>query len=146
MIVHAGLIARRLDGVWRGALVLGEAGAGKSDLMLRALLLGFRLVADDRTRVWRSGQGLFGRAPEPIADLIEIRGLGVEAEAALPLAEIVLALRCQAAEGLERMPDPESEQFAGVRVPVLRIHALDASTPAKLGRALNRLGRDRGTA
>jgi hypothetical protein len=44
------------------------------------------------------------------------------------------------------MPDPESEQFAGVRVPVLRIHALDASTPAKLGRALNRLGRDRGAA
>ncbi len=145
MILHAGLIARRLDGVWRGALVLGEAGAGKSDLMLRSLHLGFRLVADDHTRIWRSGDGLFGRAPEPIAGLIEIRGLGVAPEPSLPLAEIGMAVRCQA-EDVERLPDTEFEEIAGVLVPVLRIHALDASAPAKLGRALNRLGRDRGAA
>ena len=67
MILHAGLIALRLDGLWRGILVLGEAGAGKSDLMLRTLGLGFRLVADDRVVVWRSGEALYGRAPERLA-------------------------------------------------------------------------------
>ena len=146
MILHAGLIAQRIGGAWRGILVMGEAGAGKSDLILRALGLGFRLAADDRTLVWRSGAALYGRAPDPIAGLIEIRGLGVTAEPALPLAEIAMVLRCQASGTVERLPDPESEEIAGLPVPLLRIHALDASAPAKLGRALNRLGRDRGAA
>jgi len=146
VILHAGLIAQRIGGAWRGILVMGEAGAGKSDLILRALGLGFRLAADDRTLVWRSGAALYGRAPDPIAGLIEIRGLGVTAEPALPLAEIAMVLRCQASGTVERLPDPESEEIAGLPVPLLRIHALDASAPAKLGRALNRLGRDRGAA
>ena len=88
MILHAGLIALRLDGGWTGALVLGEAGAGKSDLMLRALGAGFRLVADDRTVVWLSQGRPFGRAPERLLDLIEIRGLGVVQETAQPVAEM----------------------------------------------------------
>ena len=147
MILHAGLIARRQGGAWRGALILGEAGAGKSDLMFRALGLGFRLVADDRTVVWRSGEGLFGRAPETIFGLIEVRALGIVCEPALPLAQIGLVVRCEAAAAeLERAPDAEVEEVAGLRAPLLRIRALDASAPAKLGRALNHLGRDRGAA
>ena len=63
MILHAGLIAGRIDGAWRGALVMGPSGSGKSDLMLRAIGLGLRLVADDRTLVWTSGSKAFGRAP-----------------------------------------------------------------------------------
>jgi serine kinase of HPr protein (carbohydrate metabolism regulator) len=146
VILHAGLIARRQDGAWRGVLLLGEAGAGKSDLMLRALAQGFRLVADDRVLLWRSGGALFGRAPERLAGLIELRGLGVVEEPALPLAEVGLAVRCEPPGGVERMPEPEVEEIGGVRVRVLRLHALDASAPAKLGRALNRLGRGGGAA
>ncbi len=48
MILHAGLVALRLEGVWRGALIAGPSGVGKSDLALRAIEAGFRLVADDR--------------------------------------------------------------------------------------------------
>ena len=146
MILHAGLIAWRMGGAWRGALVLGAAGAGKSDLMLRALDSGFRLVADDRTLVWRSDGRLFGRAPNRLNGLIELRGVGVVQEPAVPLAEIGLAVRCEAGGGLDRMPDPAFEEIAGTQIQVLRVHALDASAPAKLGRALNRLGRGRGAA
>ena len=48
MIVHAGLVALRHGGLWRGALITGPSGSGKSDLALRCLEHGFRLVADDR--------------------------------------------------------------------------------------------------
>ena len=58
-------------------LIEGASGSGKSDLALRCLPLGFRLVSDDRTRLWVSEGRLFGAAPEPIAGLIEARGLGV---------------------------------------------------------------------
>ena len=32
MILHAGLIALRLDGHWAGVLIEGPSGSGKSDL------------------------------------------------------------------------------------------------------------------
>ena len=141
MILHAGLIALRVCGAWRGALITGSSGAGKSDLMLRALDCGFRLVADDRTLVWTSDGRPFGRAPETLGGLIELRGVGVLAEPALPMAEIGLVVRCEpASEGIERMPDEAFETVAGARAPLLRIHALDASAGVKLGRALFRLG------
>jgi len=42
LILHAGLIALRAGGAWRGALIIGASGTGKSDLMLRAIDYGAR--------------------------------------------------------------------------------------------------------
>ena len=141
MIRHAGLIARRLGGLWRGALIEGPSGAGKSDLALRALDLGFRLVADDRTLVFVSQGRLFGRAPAPLAGLLEARGLGVLSAPHLAFAEIVLAAHCVPDPRTEaRFADLPSETILGVDIPTLDIWPLAASAPAKLSRALERLG------
>jgi serine kinase of HPr protein (carbohydrate metabolism regulator) len=141
VILHAGLVALRLEGLWRGALILGPSGAGKSDLALRAIDLGCRLVADDRVTVWTSGGRLFGRAPDSLACLVEARGQGVTAEPALAFAEIALAARCEAGAAIERAPEPEAEIIAGMAVPLIRIDPREASAPAKLRRALTSLGR-----
>lgn len=147
MILHAGLIALRARGAWRGALISGPSGAGKSDLMLRALGDGFRLVADDRTLIWRSDGRLFGRAPGRLSGLIELRGVGVIDELSLPVAEIQLIVRCEkGGSDIDRIPEEAYEDLGGVRVQLLRVHALDASAPAKLSRALLRLGQGRSTA
>jgi serine kinase of HPr protein (carbohydrate metabolism regulator) len=141
LVLHGGLVALRLGGRWRGALILGTSGAGKSDLALRALDAGFRLVADDRVSVWTSGGALYGRAPDPLSGLIEARGTGVIAAPSVALAEIVLAVRCIEADGaIERMPEPEVETIAGTAVPLMRVDAREASAPAKLRRALLHLG------
>ena len=89
MIVHAGLIALFDAGAWRGALIEGPSGAGKSDLALRAIAAGgWRLVADDRVRLFVSAGRLFGRAPAVLAGRMEVRGLGViAASGALFLAD-----------------------------------------------------------
>ena len=143
MILHAGLIAMRSGGVWRGALITGSSGVGKTDLMLRALDCGFRLVADDRTLAWILDGRLYGRAPDTLGGLMELRGIGVIGEPALPVAEIALVLRCEDEQSeVERIPEPEFQQIEGLAVPLLHAHALDASAPAKLGRALIRLGHD----
>jgi serine kinase of HPr protein (carbohydrate metabolism regulator) len=133
-IRHAGLIARRWNGPWRGVLVEGAAGAGKSDLALRALSEGFRLVADDRVLIWRSGDRLYGRAPETLAGLLELRGLGVVRIEALPFCEIVLVVR---AGEPERLPDPAFADILGLRVPLQILRLGESSAPAKLGRALS---------
>ena len=141
MILHAGLVARRLSGRWRGVLIEGPSGAGKSDLALRCLEAGFRLVADDRTLVWASASALFGRAPAVLAGLIESRGQGIVRESALALAEIVLVATCVAEPtDIERMPLPPGKSLCGVTVPHLEVDASAFSAPARLWRAMQHLG------
>jgi serine kinase of HPr protein (carbohydrate metabolism regulator) len=134
MIRHAGLVAARFGGTWRGVLIEGASGAGKSDLALRALDRGFRLVADDRVILWRADGRLWGRAPDTLRGLIEVRGVGVVAVEPLPLCEVALIAR---AEAPERIPEPATETVLGVPVPLLAVNPLESSAPAKLSRALS---------
>jgi len=137
LIRHAGLIALRQNGRWEGALIEGPSGAGKSGLALRALAEGFRLVADDRVVVWASGGALYGRAPAPLAGLIEARGVDVLAESAIGFARIGLLV--EDGEG-ERIPAPETAELCGLAVSRLRLCLSDPAAPAKLRRAMGRLG------
>ena len=133
MIRHAGLIARRVGGYWRGALIEGPSGAGKSDLAIRALDAGFRLVADDRVVLWASGGRLYGRAPDPLKGLIEMRGVDVVAVEPLPFAAVAMIARLASPE---RMPEQHTEKVLGISVPTLDVAPFEASAPAKLSRAL----------
>jgi serine kinase of HPr protein (carbohydrate metabolism regulator) len=133
VIVHAGLLAQRLGGRWRGVLIRGPSGVGKSDLALRALDAGFRLVADDRVVLWASEGRLFGRAPAPLRGLMELRGYDVAPTPAIDFAEVALVLDPGAAE---RIPTPDWAELMGVRAPRLTLPYREASAPAKLGRAL----------
>jgi serine kinase of HPr protein (carbohydrate metabolism regulator) len=139
MILHAGLIARRSSGHWRGVLIEGASGSGKSDLALKALERGWSLVADDRTLIWRDGGRLWGRAPDTLAGLIEARGLGIVAADRLPFAEIALVVRCAAAADLERAPEPAAWSALGVSLPVVALAPFEESATAKLDRALGAL-------
>ncbi|WP_309606716.1 HPr kinase/phosphorylase [Phenylobacterium sp.] len=134
VIAHAGLIAARASGPWRGVLIEGPPGAGKSDLALRALDAGFRLVADDRVALWTCDGRLFGAPPPALAGLIEARGLDILRVSALPLAEVVLVVRC----GLpERLPPPRFREILGLALPMIELDPRDASALAKLARAVS---------
>lgn len=141
MIRHAGMVALRLGGTWRGALIEGPSGGGKSDLALRALGEGFRLVADDRVLVWASGGRVWGRAPDGLAGLMESRGVGVLPAGAISHARIVLAIRCVASpDAVERYPAGETLDLAGVAVPLRPLWPFDPAAPAKLRRSMEHLG------
>jgi serine kinase of HPr protein (carbohydrate metabolism regulator) len=139
--LHAGLIALYDRGHWKGVLIEGGSGSGKSDLALRCLTLGFRLVADDRTHLWISEGRLFGAAPPRLAGLIELRGLDVLPEPARSLAEIKLVVRClDPADPLERLPDRDTRVLLGTPLPMVSVRPLEASAPEKVLRALSLLG------
>ena len=133
MIVHAGLIALRLGGFWRGVLIEGPSGAGKSDLALRALAEGFQLVADDRVLLWTSGGRLFGRAPDGLKGALEVRGLDVVTTPAVTMAEVILVARAGAPE---RIPDVQTVPVLGLPIPLIELDLRELSAPAKLSRAL----------
>lgn len=135
MAIHATVVARwSVDG-WRGVLLRGASGAGKSDLALRLIQAGWRLVADDYAEVWASRSALYAAAPERIANLIEARGVGLIACPALPLARVALIVDCVSGEP-ERLPPGETVTLEGVALPRAALRALDASAPGKLIAAL----------
>lgn len=141
MIRHAGLIARRVAGTWRGALIEGPSGVGKSDLTLRALDQGFVLVADDRTLVFVSGGRLYGRAPDALTGLVEVRGVGVLPRPHLPFCRIDLLVRCvDRPQAIERFPDPMFQVIEGVSTRVLDLWPLEPGAPGKIRRVFEHLG------
>jgi serine kinase of HPr protein (carbohydrate metabolism regulator) len=105
------------------------------------MVSGFRLVADDRVVAWTSGGRLFGRSPEPLAGLLEARGVGIIPAPPLQLCEIALLVVCRRAPAeVERMPESEPEVIEGVAVPRIELWPFEAAGPAKLRRALEHLG------
>lgn len=88
----------------RGILILGDSGAGKSDLALRLIDDGAALVSDDRTELYTSHGILHARAPKTIAGLLEVRGLGI---VKLPFVKSVpLGLAVKLGAQTKRLPDP----------------------------------------
>ncbi|WP_428151108.1 HPr kinase/phosphorylase [Brevundimonas sp.] len=136
--VHATVVARFGPGGWRGVLLRGPSGSGKSDLALRLIDAGWRLVADDYAHVWASGDGLHACAPDRIAGRIEARGLGILDAATRPVARVFLLIDCVQATP-ERLPEPAFEILAGVRLPRLDLDIRPASAIRTLALAIDRL-------
>ena len=121
-----------------GVLLLGDSGSGKSDLALRLIALGARLVADDRCEIFFDGAALRARAPRTIAGLVEIHGLGVVALPFVPEARIVLVAHASTRDP-ERLPEhrrykppPAVALPAHLRPPEIFVHAPTASAPVKI--------------
>ena len=128
VLVHGTAVA--IDGA--AILLRGAPGAGKSDLALRLIDCGARLVADDQAELRRTEDHIVVSAPTVIASLIEVRGLGilrVDAVAAAPLALLVDLV--PPAE-IERLPEGRCEEVLGLNVPVIALAPFEASAPAKL--------------
>lgn len=140
MIVHGVLMAQARGGRLRGVLITGPSGSGKSDLALRLLDEGFLFTADDRVELWTSGGKLYGRAPDALFGLMEIRGLGVRAQTAITFAPVSLIVAMSPAAEVERVPEPEAETLLGIATPRVRLARYEVSGPAKLRQVLMTLG------
>lgn len=133
--VHASSVA--LDG--RAVLIGGRSGRGKSDLALRLIDRGARLVSDDYTYVRRVEGRLIAGAPANILGKIEVRGVGViETEAA---SDVPVALFIDLDREPARLPTgAEPRLIAGVAVPTIGLSGLEASAPIKVEAALKLIG------
>ncbi len=132
MTTHGTLVA--LQG--QGVLLRGPPGAGKSDLALRLIGAGARLVADDQVEISVVDGALVGTVPAAIAGLIEVRGVGLRRLHHLGHCRIALVVDLVPPSSVERLPEPETEAFLGIAVPRLKLDPFAASAPMKVAFAL----------
>lgn len=119
-----------------GVLLLGPSASGKSDLALRLMDGGARLVADDRADLALEDGRLVASAPKDIAGRIEVRGLGILEFDALEKTPVALAVDLVPPDEVERVPEPATVDFLGVAVPLVRLAPFEASAAAKVRAAL----------
>lgn len=134
LMLHAGCVA--IGG--QGLLILGESGSGKSDLALRLIDRGARLVSDDYTEITADHGRLIARSPQRLVGGIEARGVGILTLDAAPFAVLSLALDLDRAP--ERMPTPETMTLEGLELPRLAFAPFEASAALKAEHALARFG------
>ena len=133
-ITHATLVI--LNG--KGVLLSGRSGSGKSDLALRLIEnKGAELVADDVVELNVRNGKLIGNAPDNLAGLLEVRGVGVvnypyKKENTV---DMFVALQNNS-ENVERMPIMQEEVILGLAINKIDLYAKENSAPDKVVAAL----------
>lgn len=128
ILVHGSCVA--ISGI--GILLRGPAGAGKSDLALRVIGLGGRLVADDQVELRARDGALIATSPKNLVGLLEVRGLGIMRIDAVESAVVGLVVDLVGGAEVERQPRPVVAAYDGVEVPLLRLEPFEASAALKL--------------
>jgi HPr kinase/phosphorylase len=139
LTIHATAVA--LDGV--GVLLRGPPGSGKSDLALRLIDQGARLIADDQTALLRRDDRLYAAPPPSIAGRLEVRGIGIielDYAADVPLAAVFDLVPGHA---IERLPEPEMTRLLEIALPVRRLDPTAPSAAAKVRLAVRQLRGDK---
>jgi HPr kinase/phosphorylase len=125
-IMHASCVAMN----HRAVLLLGASGRGKSALALELMAFGCTLVADDRTEVISSPEGLYARAPSAIEGLIEARGVGLLRAPSCQNVPLTFAVDLDTPEK-ERLPSHHKLEILGQALTCVRDPGT-ASFPAAL--------------
>jgi len=126
-----------------GVLLRGPSGSGKSDLALRLIEAGGRLVADDRTDLALADGGLIASSPSPIAGRLEVRGVGIVELPSVSSARIGLAADLVSAADIERLPAARHCKYLGVEIPLIAVAPFECSATAKLRLAAREAARGR---
>ncbi len=115
-----------------GVLLMGPSGSGKSDLALRLIDGGAILVADDRCDLRVEDGSLIAQPPDTLAGLIEVRGVGIITLPYQKSVAVSLVVELVPPADVVRMPEQERFTQLGISLRSVRLHAFDASTPAKI--------------
>lgn len=129
-IEKSGLHATTISLRGRGVMIMGESGAGKTELALtlieRAASRGKKaaLVADDRTLLKVEGSQLIARAPANLAGGVEIRGAGLFRVEYVDQISLDLVVKLVEKAQAERYPSGQTWRFENIDIPQLFLPSL----------------------
>jgi serine kinase of HPr protein (carbohydrate metabolism regulator) len=122
-----------------GILIRGAPGSGKSDLALRLLDAGARLVADDQVELTPSGGQVVATAPASISARMEVRGVGIVRVPTIPSVALGLVVDLVGPGAVPRLPERRSWDYGGVSIPLIQLAPFEASAAAKVRLAVHAL-------
>jgi len=119
-------------------MLLGPSRSGKSDLAYRMMCgpEAAKLISDDQTLVSVEDGCLTARAPENLRGLIELRGLGLLAVPSVTVSRLHLTVRLVARDDVPRIAEPAHFSLCGIDLPLIALHAFDATCGLKLSVAV----------
>ena len=134
--MHASVIAIGKTAV----LLRGPSGAGKSDLALRLISAGAHLVSDDYVELQELGGKIWAHAPQTIAGMIEVRGLGLINMPYISGVRVGLACDLTPKDTIERLPDEQRWlKIGSCRVPLMPVDPETPSAPDRITLALDQV-------
>jgi serine kinase of HPr protein (carbohydrate metabolism regulator) len=117
-------------------LLRGPSGSGKSDLAFRLIADGATLICDDQVELEKRHERVYAGPVGEIRGLIEVRGVGLLRVPVAAVSPLALVVDLVAREEVPRLPPEETVDILGIALPLLRLHAFDASAVAKLRAAM----------
>jgi len=113
-LIHASAV----EIMGKGLLIVGSSGRGKSALALQLMAFGATLISDDRTEIQITSDGCIAKAPEPIARMIEARGVGLLHSDATVQTTVHLVVDLDETE-TDRLPVRHSYPLGSIDLPCL---------------------------
>lgn len=132
-MVHATAVAIDNNGVF----LIGASGVGKSDLALRLIDRGAKLVSDDIVLIDVATSPPTLHVAPNICGKIEVRGVGIIAVSYVDGVPLRLVVDLDTKP--ERLPSRQPHQLFGVDVPCIDLSAFEASAPIKIEYTLRSL-------
>lgn len=128
----------------RTVLLVGDSGAGKSDLALRLIDLGGQLVADDQVVVSQMDGLVMASAPPQLAQMLEVRGVGIfKFPNFLTRSAISFVVQLVPPELEDRLPERQTYELLGVALPLWKLYAFYPSAAHKIKLIAETLGGNR---
>ncbi len=127
-VVHGSVFAYQ----GAGCLLLGESGSGKSKLTGEAMLFGAKFVADDQVQL-SILQGMLSAGAVPnIAGVLELPGYGLIRVNDYNPKQVIHLIVELTKDALERLPPPQTKEFLGIKLPLLKLPPVPNTTIASL--------------
>ena len=117
-------------------LLRGEPGKGNSDLALRLIHEGAKLISDDRVELTYKNNQLYAGSPGNIDGIIEVRGIGLLEVGFTGPTPVQLVIDLALGIEIERLPEPQFDMLLRRRVRVIQIDPFSVSATAKIRCAL----------
>lgn len=116
-----------------GVLLRGGSGAGKSDVALRLIEAGAKLVADDQVALMVMGETLQASAPEILRGKLEVRGCGIIDMPYRESVSLQLVIDLVQRAEVPRLPVETFCKIEDRDLPRYQLFPFEPSCPAKIG-------------
>jgi len=110
-ILHASSV--EIDG--KGVVILGKSGSGKSNLAIKLISMGAKLISDDQTYFKLKDNKIIISKPKTTPNFIEARGIGLIKTPMVMSAKLFCFVNITNIE-LERLPYEEKKYCFGKKI------------------------------